>query len=77
MSTHHEGGVSIWFFIGISLLVNGMSDLWGRSVGSASSAREPDDCAVSICTPMFGGAGSLAVAGLLYTVLFIPGRNRS
>jgi hypothetical protein len=76
MSTHHEGSVSIWFFIGISLLVNGIL-ICGAGVWEVlHPPANPTIVLFNLHANVWWG-GVLAVAGLVYTVFFIPGRGRS
>lgn len=69
---HSEGSISIWFFIGISLLGNGLL-IFGA--GLYELARPPAQPVVlfSLHAPVWWGA-LLSVAGAAYCYYFRPGR---
>ncbi|HEY2819791.1 MAG TPA: hypothetical protein VGJ06_02015 [Candidatus Acidoferrum sp.] len=69
----HEGGVSIWFFIGISLLVNGVL-ICGAGVWEVLHPPANPVVLFHLHANVWWGA-LLAVFGLIYTVFFAPGRK--
>jgi len=75
MSMHHEGGVSIWFFIGISLLVNGVL-ICGAGVWEVFHPPANPVVLFNLHASVWWG-GLLLVVGLLYTIFFVPGRKRA
>jgi hypothetical protein len=75
MSMHHEGGVSIWFFIGISLLVNGIL-ITGAGVWEVFHPPTNPVVLFHLHANVWWGAVLLLV-GLVYTVFFLPGRKSS
>jgi hypothetical protein len=70
-----EGGISIWFFIGISLLVNGVLIL---GAGLYELANPPEFRVVlyHLHANVWWGA-LMVVFGLLYTVKFRPRREQA
>lgn len=71
----HEGGVSIWFFIGISLLVNGVL-ICGAGVWEIFHPPANPVVLFNLHANAWWG-GVLLIVGLLYTVFFVPGRKDS
>jgi hypothetical protein len=69
----HDGGISIWFFIGISLLVNGVLI---TAAGIWQWAYPPGDPVVlfHLHANLWWGA-VLTVFGVLYCYKFAPGRK--
>lgn len=67
-------GISIWFFIGISLLFNGLIIL---GAGLYELVRPPENRVVlyHLHANVWWG-GLLLVAGIAYCYRFAPGRNR-
>lgn len=70
----HEGGISIWYFIGISLLVMG-GLIFGTGVYQLVSPPPIEQRVVlyQVHAPVWWGA-LLFVAGLFYCVRFRPGK---
>ena len=68
----HEGGISIWFFIGISLLVNGALI---TAAGVYELVNPPAHQVVlfNLHAAVWWGA-VLFVAGIFYCVKFRPGK---
>jgi hypothetical protein len=75
MSMRHEGGVSIWFFIGISLLVNGVL-ITGAGVWEVFHPPANPVVLFHLHANVWWGA-VLTMAGLVYTIFFAPGRKTS
>jgi hypothetical protein len=75
MSMHHEGSISIWFFIGISLLVNGVL-ICGAGVWEVFHPPANPVVLFNLHANVWWGA-LLTVAGLIYTIFFAPGRKSS
>jgi hypothetical protein len=71
---HSEGGVSIWFFIGISLLVNGVLI---TGAGAWQVFHPPANPVVlfHLHANVWWGA-ILLVIGLVYCLQFAPGRKK-
>lgn len=71
----HEGGISIWFFIGISLLVNGIL-IAGAGVWEFihPPALEKQVVLFHFHTNIWWGA-LLFVLGLVYCVKYTPGHK--
>jgi len=69
---HSEGGISIWFFIGISLLVNGVLIL-GAGIYELMHPPEFPVVLFRLHANVWWGAVLLLV-GILYTVKFRPNR---
>jgi hypothetical protein len=71
----HEGGISIWFFIGLSLLVNGVL-ICGAGVWEFIYPPAPDKQVVlfQYHANLWWGA-LLLIFGLIYCVKFSPGRE--
>jgi hypothetical protein len=69
----HEGGISIWFFIGLSLLVNGILI---TGAGIWEIIRPPDNPVVlfQLHASVWWGA-LLLILGVIYCVRFAPGRQ--
>jgi len=70
-----DGGVSIWFFIGISLLVNGV---FITAAGIWEVLHPPENPVVlfHLHANVWWGA-ILLVIGLVYCLQFSPGRKKS
>jgi len=70
-----DGGVSIWFFIGISLLVNGVLI---TAAGIWEVLHPPENPVVlfHLHANVWWGA-ILLVIGLIYCLQFSPGRKKS
>jgi hypothetical protein len=70
-----DGGVSIWFFIGISLLVNGVLI---TAAGIWEVLHPPENPVVlfHLHANVWWG-GILLVIGLVYCLQFSPGRKKS
>jgi hypothetical protein len=68
------GGISIWFFIGVSLLVNGVLIL---AAGIYELVHPPEVRVVlfDLHASVWWGA-TLAILGGIYCVYFRPGANR-
>jgi hypothetical protein len=68
-----EGGISIWFFIGVSLLVNGILIV---GAGIREVFYPPDNPVVlfRLHANIWWGA-LLLIFGLVYCVKFLPGRK--
>jgi hypothetical protein len=70
-----EGGISIWFFIGVSLLVNGVlivgAGIWELLAPPPVGARV---VLYHLHANIWWGA-LLLVFGLVYCVKFLPGRK--
>ena len=71
---HSEDSISIWFFIGISLLVNGVL-IFGA--GLYAWMHPPDHPVVlfQLHADVWWGA-VLAIIGAAYTIYFRPGKAR-
>jgi hypothetical protein len=71
----HEGGISIWFFIGLSLLVNGIlifgAGLWELLY---PPARENRVVLFHYHANVWWGA-LLLIFGLIYCIKYSPGRE--
>lgn len=68
----HDHGISIWFFIGLSLLVNGIL-ITGAGVWELISPPEHRVVLFQYHASVWWGAFLLLV-GVLYCVRFAPGR---
>ena len=70
----HEGGISIWLFIGLSLVVIGAL-IFGAGVYQLFSPPPPESRVVlfSLHAPVWWG-GILFVIGWVYCIRFWPGR---
>jgi hypothetical protein len=70
-----EGGISIWFFIGVSLLVNGIlivgAGIWELLAPPPLDARV---VLYNLHANIWWGA-LLLVFGLVYCIKFLPGRK--
>jgi hypothetical protein len=75
MTMHDEGGVSIWFFIGISLLVNGIL-ICGAGVWEVMHPPVNPVVLFHLHANVWWGA-ILLVIGLIYCLQFSPNRNKS
>jgi hypothetical protein len=71
----HEGGVSIWFFIGLSLLVNGIL-IFGAGVWDFAHPPAPEKQVVlfQYHANLWWGA-LLLIFGLIYCLKYSPGRD--
>jgi hypothetical protein len=69
------GSLSIWFFIGISLLVNGVL-IFGRGVYEIISPPENRVVLYDLHANIWWGA-LLLIFGLIYCVRFSPARERA
>ncbi|HXY14929.1 MAG TPA: hypothetical protein VEI26_10565 [Terriglobales bacterium] len=71
----HEGGISIWFFIGLSLLVNGIL-ICAAGVWELIHPAAPDKQVVlfQYHANVWWGA-LLLIIGLLYCIKYSPGRG--
>jgi len=71
----HEGGISIWFFVGICLLVMGAL-IFGAGVYEFISPPAPDRQVVlyHLHAPVWWGA-LLFVLGVFYAVHFRPSKR--
>jgi len=71
----HEGGISIWFFIGLSLLVNGTL-IFGAGIWEFIHPPAPDKQVVLFHyhANVWWGA-LLLLIGLIYCVKYSPGRG--
>jgi hypothetical protein len=70
-----SGGISIWFFVGISLLVNGLLILCAGIYEFVHAPEKPVVLFQVHANVWWGGV--LLLAGILYCVLYAPGRNRA
>lgn len=72
---HSEDSISIWFFIGVSLLVNGLLIL-GAGLYAAIHPPEHPVVLFQLHADVWWGA-VLAIIGAGYTIYFRPGKSRS
>jgi hypothetical protein len=72
---HEEGGLSIWFFIGISLLVNGIL-IVGAGVWEVLHPPANPVVLFNLHANVWWGA-ILLIIGLVYCLQFRPGRGKS
>jgi hypothetical protein len=70
----HESGISIWFFIGISLLVNGVL-IFGAGVWEWMHPPASQLVLFQLHAGVWWGA-ILALIGLLYCIKFAPASAR-
>jgi len=68
-----EGGISIWFFIGVSLLVNGIL-IVGAGIREVFYPRDNPVVLFRLHANIWWGA-LLLIFGLVYCVKFLPGRK--
>jgi len=68
-----KGGISIWFFIGLLLLIYGAMILGYGVFEWTTGYYAPGVQLTNLHTPVWWG-GLMAVLGLLYAVKFRPGR---
>jgi hypothetical protein len=69
------GSLSIWFFIGVSMLVNGVLIL-GAGIYSLTSPPETRVVLYNLHADVWWGA-LLTVIGLVYCLQFSPARERA
>jgi hypothetical protein len=69
-----SGGISIWFFVGVPLLVNGLLIL-GAGIYEFVHLPEKPVVLFQLHANVWWG-GVLFLAGILYCVFYAPGRNR-
>jgi hypothetical protein len=69
------GALSIWFFIGLSLLVNG-GLIFGRGIYESIFPPENKVVLYELHANIWWG-GLLLIVGLIYSVRFSPGRERA
>jgi hypothetical protein len=69
------GSISIWFFIGISLLVNGIL-IFGASVYQLFQPPPKELVLFRLHAGVWWGA-ILAIIGAIYCVYYVPGRGRT
>jgi hypothetical protein len=71
------GSLSIWFFIGISLLVNGVL-IFGRGIYETISPPSPENQVVlyNLHANIWWG-GILLILGLVYCLRFSPAKERA
>jgi hypothetical protein len=69
----HDSGISIWFFIGISLLVNGAL-ITGAGIWQVFHPPANPVVLFNLHANVWWGA-VLLVLGLVYCVRFAPGRQ--
>jgi hypothetical protein len=68
------GSISIWFFIGLSLLVNGLVIL-GAGVYQVFNSPEQPVVLFRLHAGVWWGA-LLAIIGAVYCIYFAPGKGR-
>jgi len=71
----HGGSISIWFFIGISLLVNGLL-IFGAGVYELLCPPQKEVVLFRLHAGVWWGA-VLAVIGAVYCFYYAPGKGRS
>lgn len=69
----HGSGISIWFFIGLLLVIYGVI-IVGYGIYEVSSGNNANVQLASLHTPLWWG-GLLLLLGIVYCVKFRPGRN--
>jgi hypothetical protein len=69
------GSISIWFFIGISLLVNGLL-IFAAGVYQLLNPPEQEVVLFRLHAGVWWGA-LLAILGAVYCVYYTPGKGRS
>jgi hypothetical protein len=69
---HREGMVSVWFFIGVLLLIYGVLIL---GAGIYALSNPPDVKFAELHAEIWWGA-LLIVMGLFYSIRFAPGKGR-
>jgi hypothetical protein len=72
---HQQGGLSIWFFIGISLLVNGVL-ISGAGVWEVLHPPANPVVLFNLHANVWWGA-ILLIIGVVYCLQFRPGRAKS
>ena len=65
--------ISIWFFIGISLLVNGLL-IFGAGVYELLHPPQPPSCSFNLHASVWWG-GILALLGAIYCIYFRAGQR--
>ncbi len=70
----HESGISIWFFIGLSLLVNGVL-ITGAGIWEFLNPPAVPTVVLFHLHANIGWGAFLAAIGLLYCVKFTPTRH--
>lgn len=70
---HSEGSISIWFFIGISLLGDGLL-IFGAGLYEVAHPPADPVALFSLHAPVWWGA-LLSLAGAAYCYYFRPGRS--
>ena len=73
---HRPGMLSIWFFIGVLLLVYGVLILGAGCTNGRRLHRNTPWC-WRTCTRISGGARCMLILGAFYTIKFRPGRGNS
>jgi hypothetical protein len=68
------GSISIWFFIGISLLVNGVL-IFGAGIYELIHPPQVPVVLFNLHASIWWGA-ILAVLGIVYSTYFAPGKGR-
>jgi hypothetical protein len=69
------GSLSIWFFIGVSMLVNGVL-IFAAGIYELSSPPEHRVVLYNLHADVWWG-GLMLVIGLIYCIYFSPGRERA
>jgi hypothetical protein len=70
----HSARISIWFFIGVLLVVYGAL-ITGYGVVELATGQTAHVILANLHTPLWWGA-MLEALGLFYTIKFRPGRSR-
>jgi hypothetical protein len=68
------GSISIWFFIGISLLVNGVL-IFGAGIYELIHPQQVPVVLFQLHASIWWGA-ILAILGIVYSTYFAPGKGR-
>jgi len=68
-----EGGISIWFFIAVSLLVNGIL-IFGAGIWEVFHPPASPVVLFRLHANIWWG-GLMLIIGLVYCVKFVPGRK--
>jgi hypothetical protein len=69
----HSTGISIWFFIGVLLIIYGAM-IFGYGLYELATGHMANVILANLHAPVWWG-GLLLVLGLFYGVRFRPGRN--